>query len=210
MPRQAVKVVRSPKAIRLLMDPARREILRQLTLKPQTATQLSEKMHLTKSTIGHHIAALRKSKFIKTKMAKPGSHGILERYYEPTAILFIEDYKKVPKDLRKDFLNLHIERLRGVFSALQIVGWPLKPFGKPDKEVDITSDFDLMHELAKEIAKQMTELGKKYAGSETDMDGETFFIKIYSEALREVLGKDLWRNLFEKVIDIKVFNYESP
>ena len=204
MARQAVKLVRSPRAIRLLMDPARREILRQLTFKPQTATQLAEKMRLTKSTIGHHIAALRRFKFIKTKMAKPGSHGILEKYYEPTAVLFIEDHKKVPRELGKDFLNIHMERLRGLFTTFQITGRTLntlQPYSKSERqEVGVTTDFDLMHELAKEVAKQMTILGKKYVGSETDMDGENFFRKIYGEALRSVIAKDLWRNIFENAI----------
>jgi len=207
MARRAVKVVHSPRAIRILIDPARREILRQLTLRPQTATQLAEKMHLTKSTVGHHIAALRKFRFIKTKMAKPGSHGILEKYYEPTAVLFVEDYDRVPEELRKDFLNIHIERLRGVFSAFQIFREPfdiLRLFSKPEEqEIEASEGFDLMYELAKEVAKQMTITGKKYEGSETEMDGETFYIKLYSETLRAVMSKDLWRNVFEKIIAIE-------
>lgn len=203
MARQAVKVVHSLRAIRLLIDPARAEILRQLTIKPQTATQLAQKMHLTKSTIGHHIVALRKSKFIKTKMAKPGSHGILEKYYEPTSILFIEDYERVPEELRKDLINLHVERLRGLFTAFEIAGRPLnafKPYTKTgQQEISVTIDFDLMYELAKEMAKQLTNLGKKYEGSETEMDGESFFVKLYGEALRSVMKSDLWKDVFEKI-----------
>lgn len=204
MVRQAVKVVHSPRAIRVLMDPARREILRQLTFKPQTATQLAEKMRLTKSTIGHHIAALRKFKFIRTKMAKPGSHGILEKYYEPRFVLFIEDCDRVPEELTKDFLNVHIERLRGVFTAFQIAGLPFTTvysFSRSgNQKVNVAVDFDLMYNLAKEIAKQMATLGKKYEGTETEMDGETFFIKMYSEALGTIMNRDLWKNVFEKTL----------
>ncbi len=213
MTRPAVKLMRSPRAIRLFMDPARREILRQLTFKPQTATQLAEKMRLTKSTIGHHIAALRRFKFIRTKMAKPGSHGILEKYYEPTATLFIEDYNRVPRELRKDFLNLHIERLRGMFSAFHVTGRSLnalQPSNKSEKQkIGVATGFDLMFELAREVAKQMTILGKKYAGSETEMDGETFFTKIYSEALGAVMAEDIWRNVFEKMTAMNVEIFEA-
>jgi len=213
MSRPAVKLMRSPSAIRLLMDPARREILRQLSFKPQTATQLAEKMRLTKSTVGHHIAALRRFKFIRTKMAKPGSHGILEKYYEPTATLFIEDHKRVPRELRKDFLNIQIERLRGMFSAFQIAGGPLdilQPSNKPERpKAGVAADFDLMRELANEVSKQMTVLGRKYAGSETEMDGEAFFIKLYSEALRAVMSEDIWRSVFEKTPAISVEVFEG-
>ena len=49
--RQAAKVAQT---IRLLVDPTRSEILRQLTRKSQTAALLAEKMNLTNSTVGHH------------------------------------------------------------------------------------------------------------------------------------------------------------
>ena len=117
--RKAVKIVDSPKT---LADPVRREILRLLNIKPQTSTQLAERLNLSKSTVGHHIAVLRRKKLIRIKWAKPGSHGILEKYYEPVALVLIEDYRKIPEEMKKYFLNIHMERLRGVFSTLQIVG----------------------------------------------------------------------------------------
>ncbi len=66
-----------------------------------------------------------------------------------------------------------------------------------------------MFELAREVAKQMTILGKKYAGSETEMDGETFFTEIYSEALRAVMAEDIWRNVFEKMTAMNVEIFEA-
>ena len=45
-------------------------------------------------------------------------------------------------------------------------------------------------------------VGKRYEGSETDMDRETLFLKIYREALITVMKKDLWKTLFENIITI--------
>jgi len=56
MVREAVKVAHSPRTTRLLIDPAMREIFRQLTIESQTSTQLPEKMDLMNSTVGHHLA----------------------------------------------------------------------------------------------------------------------------------------------------------
>jgi len=127
--------------------------------------------------------------------------------------LFIEDYNRVPRELRKDFLNLHIERLRGMFSAFHVTGRSLnalQPSSKLGKqEIGVATDFDLMYELAREVAKQMTILGKKYVGSETEMDGETFFTEIYSEALRAVMAEDIWRNVFEKMTAMNVEIFEA-
>jgi len=146
--RKAVKIVDNPK---ILADPVRREILRLLNIKPQTSTQLAERLNLSKSTVGHHIMVLRRKKLIKIKWAKPGSHGILEKYYEPVALVFIEDYKKIPEELKKYFLYIHMERLRGVLSALQLVGDMASAFqtirNSWKQMVKIPSDFDLLSEL---------------------------------------------------------------
>ncbi len=200
---RAVEVIRGRRAIKLLADPTRREILRELTLEPQTETQLSKKIRLTKSTVGHHISALRRARLIKIKVAKPGAHGILEKYYEPTAALFIEDYEKIPPELVKDFLGIQMERLRGMFSAFQLMGGTFNTLQlimeSRGHKVNISSDFDLLYELAKETAKQMTLLGEKYKETETDMDGETLLIKMYSEALSTIMTKDIWRRIFENI-----------
>ena len=117
--RRAVKIVDNPK---ILADPVRREILRLLNIKPQTSTQLAERLNLSKSTVGHHLMVLRRMKLIKIKWAMPDPHGIFEKYYEPVALVFIEDYQHIPEDLKKYFLSIHMERLRGVLSTLQLVG----------------------------------------------------------------------------------------
>ena len=62
--RRAVKIVDNPK---ILADPVRREILRLLNIKPQTSTQLAERLNLSKSTVGHHLMVLRRMKLIKIK-----------------------------------------------------------------------------------------------------------------------------------------------
>lgn len=201
--RKAVKIVDRPK---ILADPIRREILRLLTIKPQTSTQLAERLNLSKSTVGHHIRVLRRMKLIRIKLAKPGTHGILEKYYEPVALVFIENYNKIPKELKKYFLNIHMERLRGVFSTLQLVGDMVSAFQTIRKSwehsVKIPSDFDLLNELANETLKYMTQVGKKYENTMTDLDGETLLTKIYSEVLRLIITSGIWGKVFANISEI--------
>jgi len=201
--RKAVKIVDSPK---ILADPVRREILRLLNIKPQTSTQLAERLNLSKSTVGHHIVVLRRKKLVRIKWAKPGSHGILEKYYEPVALVFIEDYKQIPEELKKYFLSIHMERLRGVLSTLQLVGDMASAFQTIRKSweqtVKIPSDFDLLSELGDESLKYMTQVGEKYENMMTDLDGETLLTKIYSEVLRLIITSGIWGKVFANISEI--------
>ncbi len=198
--RKAVKMVKNPK---ILADPVRREIIRLLNIKPQTSSQLAERLNLSKSTVGHHIGVLRRKKLVKIKLAKPGSHGILEKYYEPVALVFIEDYDHIPEEQKKYFLSIHMERLRGVLSALQVVGDMASAFqtirNSWKQSVKIPSDFDLLSELGEESMRYVTQVGEKYEDTMTDLDSETFLTKIYSEALRAIITSGVWGKVFANI-----------
>ncbi|RJS74824.1 ArsR family transcriptional regulator [Candidatus Bathyarchaeota archaeon] len=194
--KRAVKIVDEPK---ILMDPVRREILRLLAIRPLTATQLAEKLGLTKSTVSHHIQVLKRAGLIRIKWTRLESHGILEKYYEPTALLFIEDYHKIPKGMKNHFLMVHMERLRGVLIALYLMGRKVRITRLMKKstgrEAGFSREPDPLRELAGEVLECMTKLGAKYENELTDMDGETLLVKIYGEALRSIMSRNAWRSL---------------
>lgn len=194
MTRKAVKVVREPEIIKLLADPVRREILRQTTHQPQTQTQLAEKLRLSKPSTAHHLQALRKAGLIKIGRTKVGSYGILEKYYEPTSSLFIEDFDRTPQKLRKYFLQKNIELLRGMLSVLQLIG------ERQGRSVEISRD--QLKELAEDIAKCMARVGERYEQKEMDVGRENLLIKIYSEALTAVMAESKWRDFFANLIDL--------
>lgn len=201
--RKAVRIVKNPK---ILADPVRREILRLLNVKSQTSTQLAEKLNLSKSTVGHHISVLRRKKLVRIKLAKPGSHGILEKYYEPIALVFVEDYNHIPEELKKYFILIQIERMRGVISVLQIVGDMTSAFqtikDSRNQIIHIPSDFDLLNELADESLKYMTQVAQKYEDKLTVLDAETLLTKMLSEALQLVITSGVWGKVFANISQI--------
>lgn len=191
--RKVIRVIHEPKIIKVLADPVRREILRQLRHEPQTQTQLARKLNLTKPSINHHLQLLHKTRLIRIARTKAESHGILQKYYEPTSSLFIEDFETTPPHLQKYFLQFHIERLRGMLSVFQLIG---KTRGEPIK---VTSDE--LKELAQEIARQMSKVGKRYETTEATINRETLLITIYSEALKEIMTEDKWKDFFANIFD---------
>lgn len=185
-------MIHQPKIIKVLADPVRREILRQLRHEPQTQTQLARKLNLTKPSMKHHLQLLRKARLVRIARTKAESHGILQKYYEPTSNLFIEDFENTPPHLQKYFLQFHIERLRGMLSVFQLIG---KNRGEP---IDVTSDE--LKELAHEVARQMAKVGKRYERTGATLNRETLLIAIYSEALKEVITQSRWKDFFDLIV----------
>jgi DNA-binding transcriptional ArsR family regulator len=193
MPRTAVQIVTDPKKIKILADPVRREIIRQTVTQPQTQNQLADKLELRPSSISHHLKMLREAEFIKIGRSEVGSHGILEKYYEPTSNLFIEDYKNAPARLQKYFVHTNIERLRGMLSMLQILA------EKRNKTIEITREE--LKDMAQEIANRLSVIAKKYEKTRIDATRETLIIKIYSEALLSIMKDGRWKKFFTDITD---------
>ncbi|MCK4884754.1 helix-turn-helix domain-containing protein [Candidatus Bathyarchaeota archaeon] len=193
MARKVIRVIHEAKIIKVLADPVRREILRQLRHEPQTQTQLARKLNLTKPSMRHHLQLLHKTRLIRIARTKAESHGILQKYYEPTSSLFIEDFETTPPHLQKYFLQFHLERLRGMLSVFQLIG---KTRGE---SIKVTSDE--LKELAQEIARQTSKVGKRYETTEATINREPLLITIYSEALKEIMTEDKWKDFFANIFD---------
>jgi len=163
-------------------------MLRLIAAQPQTETQLAKKLSLSKPSTGYHLQTLLKAGLIRIANTKVGSHGILEKYYEPTSTLFLEDFDKIPPELQRYFIHGHIERLRGMLSAFQIMG------EAQGQAIEITPD--QLKELAQEIARRMTSIGEKYEQIETEIGRENLLIKIYSETLKSIMAEGKWRKFF--------------
>lgn len=183
MGRKAVKIIRDPKVIKILSDQARREILRFLAAEPLTETQLAKKLNLSKPSVGHHLQILLRAGLITVKEMRVSSHGIVEKYYEPTHTLFLEDVDSIPPNLKRYFAHRYIERLRGVLSAFQAIG-------RINEQICAITPEEL-EELAEEIARRTIVIGERYCNAEVDMGRESLFIKICSEALKSVMEEGL-------------------
>jgi DNA-binding transcriptional ArsR family regulator len=199
MGKRAVRVVRDPEIIKILADPVRREILRFTSAKPQTETQLARKLNLSKPSVGYHLQTLLKAGLIRVADARVGQYGILEKYYEPTATLFLEDPDSVPSNLRRYFIHRYIERLRGMLSVFYALRCIME-----DYEIDPED----LEELAKDLARHIVKIGEKYESFEVDVGRESLFIKVCGEALKSVMTEDKWRALF-KLIKVPIESVSS-
>jgi len=194
----AVRIIRDPETIKLLADLVRREILRLIAIEPLTQTQLAERMVLSEPSMSHHLQMLRKAGLVRIRRTKVDSHGILEKYYEPMAKLFLEDWERIPPDLRRYFVHSHMERLRGMISVFQLIA------EEQGRSIEVNSEE--IKELAQSIASRIAVVGEKYEKMSIDADRETLLIKIYSETLKIEMAESRWKSFFSRIGDLVHIN----
>ena len=187
--RRAVVIIKDPEAIRLLADFTRAEILRLLSDRPMTETQLSSKLGLTKAAVGYHLHLLEGGGLIKVSRVEAEEHGILQKYYSTIAALFIVDPDFMPNDVKRYFLKIQIEHLRGMFSVFRLYDQIFKVSSKD------------MEELAVAMMRQLKMVGEKHTGEFVeDGDAETLRVKIYAEALANLTRQREWSKIFRRIM----------
>ena len=180
-------VIVKPEVIRLLASSVKSEILRLLSEKPMTETQLSKVLELTKATVGYHLRPLRDTGLIKIDRYETEEHGI-SKYYSTVASLFVVDPDFVPDDVKRYFLETQMMHLEGVLSVFKLYG-----------RIGEVSSEDL-EELAKAMLRQLKVVGQRYVEEEAgDEDAESLRIRIFAEALGNLIKRNKYRSLFQNV-----------
>ena len=177
-------MVDDPDSIRLLADFTRTEILRLLSNRPMTETQLAEQLGLTKAAVGYHLHLLIKAGLINVNKIEAEKHGILQKYYAPRAVLFIVDPDRIPKDVKRYFMRTQVEHLVGIFSALQLYHNVFKVSSKT------------LEELAEAMLRELKIIHQKHEKDMTVEDADSLRVKIYAEALANIIKRKEWRGLF--------------
>jgi DNA-binding transcriptional ArsR family regulator len=178
---KAVEVVSDVKIAGLLVDPAKRQILRHLAERELTQKMLGDLLGMTDPSVYYHLKALRVAGLITVARTEPEAHGILQKFYTANALYFLADYPEMPLDLRRYFLAVNLERLRGVFAILRAV-----------RGIEISLSSGDMERLADRLAYALVEVAKgaRYQDSRPSEDRESLIINLYGDALQLVIERD--------------------
>jgi len=182
---KAVRVIRDPATITLLGDLARRQLIRNVSKRPMTQTELAKATHMKEPSVSHHIQLLLKAGLIAVQRVEQGSRGAHKKYYEPTALIFIEDWDSTPPDQRRYFIHTHLERLRGMLSVFYLTS---SGFAFPT---------DQLEELAEDVAASVSAVAEHHIDDAHTGDREQLMISIYSETLQEIMAGERWRGFFK-------------
>ncbi len=185
--KRSVLILRDPKVIRLLADFTRAEIIRLLSGRSMTETQLSKELGITKAAVGYHLQLLKKAGLIEIDKTEVEEHGILQKYYSTSAALFIIDPDSIPEDIKRYFLDMEMEHLRGILAAFKL-----------KNEISRFSADDLKR-LAERLLRQLKIAGGKHVKEKTrGEDAELLKIEVYAEALANLTKQREWHRIFKR------------
>ena len=170
-----VEIIRDREAAKLVSDPMRRAILNLLRLRSLTQAELAESLGLTDATVNYHLQLLRNAGFITIARREEEEHGIMQKFYAPTAYLYLADVEALPREVARYFYPINIERARGVLSVL---GNRNEIAGHDGHEVD---------KLGEDLAKALVTVARKYSEKRVSQgEGEVLVGEVYADALSEL------------------------
>jgi DNA-binding transcriptional ArsR family regulator len=175
--RKGIEVIRKPETAKLLVDPMRREMLRLLADHAMTESDLAQALGLSDPAVGHHLGILREAGLIRIARREAEAHGILQKFYEANALVYLVDSAKMPLEIERYFMPASVERARGIVAALNSVSRNFARISGEDLE-----------KLATSLSSAMIELSPKYS-KPVKVDRETLVGMIYRDALRHLSAR---------------------
>ena len=167
-------LIDDPEKIEILNEPTRRQILRLLSDREMTLTQIARELGISKRSVWYHLRVLLKRNLIVLSKKKVNAYGIEEKYYRAKALVMIGDFNKSSKRIRGETLESNIDIVIGYLCAKKI-------------------DEPISDEKIERIAEKFTETLQKVIENNEKI-GETrnqTKLAIYREAFR-ILEKNNW------------------
>jgi len=169
-----VEIIQDPEAAKLISDPMRRAILNLLRLHSLTQAELADSLGLTDASMNYHLQLLKKAHFITIVRREEEEHGILQKFYAPSAYLYLPDVGALPQEVARYFYPINIERARGLLSAH---GNLHEVAGHNGQDVD---------RLGEDLARALVTVARQYVGREVSQgEGEVLVGEIYASASSE-------------------------
>ena len=174
---KAVEVITDPKVARILVDPMRREMVRLLAEGEKTENELAGLLGLSNPSVGHHLKVLREGGLIRVVRKEAEEHGILQKFYESNATVYLVDSHNMQREIDRYFMPINLERIRGIMTAASLV---LRREGIQLNEKDVEEFAKL---FASAIVRSSTKFSKRWNGSR-----EELLAALYRSALSYVLA----------------------
>jgi len=176
-PIKGVSIIRDPKTAEKLVDPMRRTILSMLANHAMTESGLAKALGLTESAIGYHLKTLESIGLARVVKRELEPHGILQKFYGASAMVFIIDTNHLPQEISRYFFPINIERIRGCLCGL------------PVEKLGLVKDDATVERLATQFVEYLIEAGTDYK-DEASIGREELTLRLYRESFEKMLAKE--------------------
>ena len=181
-----VSIVRDEKCAELVFEPIRWEILRLLARESLAECNLAMRLGLSPPTVGHHLKALEKAGLVRVVKSEAEAHGIIQKFYQSSAQIYIADLAKAPPSVKRHVLPCRIERTRGILTGLSLNNGGLK------------SSTPVVERITEGLEPFLVEAAEQRQRPSNGEDPELVLHEIYRDALK-ALSKSR-PDLFPKVV----------
>jgi DNA-binding transcriptional ArsR family regulator len=175
--KNGVEVISEPARAKVLVNPMRREIVRLLSDRPMTESELAKRLDLSDPSVCHHLKILGDSGFVRIARKEIESHGIIQKFYETNALAYFIDTEEMPVGVVRYFMPISLERARGILAALNVVTDRYEHVSMVELEV-----------FAKTLASTIAQIASRYSGRQSE-DGEQLIGRIYRDAISYMTDK---------------------
>ena len=170
--KKAISVIDNPDVAKILADPMRRLMLNILADNMCTEMQLARRLGVSDPLVAHHMKMLKIAGVVSVAKTEAESHGILQKFYEPTAMCYIVDYDKLQPDLKRYFFAVYLERLRGILCALRYMG---------EFSQEVSSE--TIEQLAETMARAIVPVARKMSDMPLKNSREEIIVELFSKTL---------------------------
>jgi DNA-binding transcriptional ArsR family regulator len=178
---KAVYIVNDQKVAAILIDPMRRAILELLRQKPMTQAQLANELGLSAPSLNFHIKKLRSRKLVTVVKREIERHRIMQIFFASIAYLFVYDLESLPKNIRRYFFPVSLERARSVLSAYYI--------SKGRNNSNANYSCEEVNEIAEILSILLVKTAKRYQNKEVEYGEERVVNLIYKQCLSSAISQ---------------------
>lgn len=176
----SVMVIEDPKKIEVSCEPTRKQILRLLSDREMTLTQIAKELGLTKRSVAYHLRILLDEDLITLTKKKVNEYGIQEKFYKAKAAVLIGDSKKSSKMIREETLESNRDVVMGFLCA--------RSADKPISDEDLNRLVESFTRMVQKVSGEDGNLGKTRNQTK---------LAIYKETFRRLEEKRQWRSILE-------------
>jgi DNA-binding transcriptional ArsR family regulator len=178
---KAVYIVNDPKVATILIDPMRRAILELLRQRPMTQAQLANELGLSAPSLNFHIKKLRSKKLVIIVKREVEKHRIMQIFFASVAYLFVYDLDALPKNIRRYFFPVSLERARSVMSAFYVSK------GRNDPSANYSCEE--VNNIAESLSNLLVKTARHYQNKEVEYGEEKVVNFIYKRSINIAISQ---------------------
>ncbi len=174
-----VMVIGDTKKIELSNEPTRKQILRLLSDREMTLTQIAKELGLSKRSVAYHLQILLDKELINLTRKRVNEYGIQEKFYRAAASVFIGDFDKSSKKVREETLESNKEVVMGFLCA---------------KPVDENISDEELDKLTESFTRMVQKISKENGKIEKRTRNQTK-LAIYKKSFNRLKEEKQWQSI---------------